>query len=75
MSQSCPNPSCQGRKSALPWIALAAAVGLSAAAFAVAIKHRNAADSVAETEDLLELCEQAVSQLDARVSEDLRYAV
>ena len=77
MSQSCPNHSCQGKKSALPWIALAAAVGLSAAAFAVALKHRGASASAGgDPEDLLDLCEQAASQLDARVArDDVRFAV
>jgi hypothetical protein len=69
MSQSCPNQVCgQNRRSPLPWIALAAAVGISAAALAVAIKNRGVDAVAADAENLLDMCERAVSQLDARLA-------
>ena len=55
------------KRSVMPWLAIVAALGLSTAALVIASKAR-AASAGPEANDLLDLCEQAASQLDARLS-------
>jgi len=68
MPEPCVNASCAPSKpNVLPWLAILTAVGLSAAAYVIATKAR-AENAVVQTDDLLEICERAASQLDARLS-------
>ena len=74
MPESCQNASCtQSKPNVLPWLAILTAVGLSAAAYVVATKAR-AANMAVQADDLLDICERAATQLDARLSSGLSVA-
>lgn len=57
-------------------LAVAATVGVSAAAFLIVRRLRSAA-AIAEPQSLLDMCERAASQLDARLTggDDIAYAI
>ena len=68
MSDRCQSGDCR-KVNKLPWVVLtAAAIGVSAAAWVFVNKARTA-QSPAQSEDLLDVCERAVQQLEARVSD------
>ena len=67
MPRTCNTTDCASKSNFVPWLAILTAVGLSAAAFVVATRSR-ADQVVAQADDLLDICERAASQLDARLS-------